>query len=78
MEEEKKINCNNVDKEDCFARIDCSHCNALNEKDCKNCSFYKPRNKIKNNPFYAFSYRDSERHAEHMRRYRVNPDDVIY
>jgi len=37
-----------TDKIDCFARIDEKTCNALNEKKCKNCSFYKPSCEVSN------------------------------
>lgn len=67
-----------ADRLSCFARIDRTHCNALNEKDCLNCAFYKKREEIKNNPFYGYSYKKSEEHAKDMKRYRINPEDVIY
>ncbi len=37
-----------TDRIDCFARIDEKTCNALNEKKCKNCSFYKPSCEVSN------------------------------
>lgn len=36
------------DKLDCFARISKTKCNALKEKKCKNCSFYKNRKDVPN------------------------------
>ena len=36
------------DKIDCFARINEHICNALNEKKCENCSFYKSKDQVKN------------------------------
>lgn len=36
------------DKHDCFARISESKCNALQKKECKNCSFYKPKSEVPN------------------------------
>lgn len=36
------------DKTNCFAWIDFNTCNALTEKDCKNCSFYKDKSEVKN------------------------------
>lgn len=38
----------NEDKSDCFARIDDNTCNALVKKDCKNCSFYRPKCEVPN------------------------------
>ncbi len=35
------------DKKDCFARIDENLCNALLEKKCNNCSFYKHKDEVK-------------------------------
>lgn len=67
-----------ADRVSCFARIDRTHCNALNEKDCLNCPFYKKREEIKNNPFYGYSYKDPKKHAEDMCKYKINPEDVIY
>lgn len=67
-----------ADKKSCFARGNEHKCNALNEKHCKGCSFYKHRNEIKNNPFYAYSYRSLKKHDEDMKKHRINPDDVIY
>lgn len=34
------------DKLDCFARISKIKCNALKKKECKNCSFYKPKKEV--------------------------------
>lgn len=67
-----------IDKKDCFCRINESKCNALNEKDCKNCSFYKKRCEIKNNPYYAYSYKNLKKHSEDVKKYKVNQDDIIY
>ena len=67
-----------TDRKSCFARINRTRCNALNDKDCLDCPFYKKREEIKNNPFYGYSYKDYKKHAEDMKNYRVNPDDVIY
>ena len=39
---------NTNDKPDCFARINEKVCNALNEKKCENCSFYKPKKDVPN------------------------------
>ena len=66
------------DESECFARIDRTHCNALNEKDCKGCPFFKLRKEIKNNPYYGYSYKTVEEHEEDMKKYKINPDDVIY
>lgn len=39
---------NQNDKIDCFARINENICNALNEKKCENCSFYKNKKEVPN------------------------------
>lgn len=36
------------DKQDCFARLSERMCNALTEKKCQNCSFYKHYSEVKN------------------------------
>jgi len=36
-----------VDKIDCFARINEDICNALNEKNCEDCVFYKHKDDVK-------------------------------
>lgn len=40
------------DKTDCFARINEKTCNALNTKECKNCSFYKSKKNVPNYSIY--------------------------
>ncbi len=42
----KKLKDDENDKINCFARISKESCNALNEKKCKNCSFYKHKNQV--------------------------------
>lgn len=39
---------NELDKKDCFAYIDEKTCNALCTKQCKDCSFYKPKKDVPN------------------------------
>ncbi len=65
-------------KNDCFARIGSTKCNALTEKNCENCSFYKKRCEIKDNPYYAYSYKNLKKHSEDVKKYKVNPDDILY
>lgn len=36
------------DRKDCFARINEKTCNALIEKKCENCHFYKHKSNVKN------------------------------
>ncbi len=43
---------NEIDKIDCFARINEKTCNALNEKKCENCSFYKNKKDVPNYSIY--------------------------
>ncbi len=43
---------NEIDKIDCFARINEKICNALNEKKCENCSFYKNKKDVPNYSIY--------------------------
>lgn len=39
---------NDNDKSDCFAWLSEHECNALTCKDCKCCSFYKPKSQVPN------------------------------
>lgn len=41
-----------TEKLDCFARISENCCNALTVKNCKNCSFYKPKKDVPNYSYY--------------------------
>lgn len=66
------------DKRGCFARIDNKHCNALKTKKCSHCKFYKDRKEIVNNPFYAWSYKNSRKHELDMKKYKIRKGDVIY
>ena len=42
--------------ERCFADRKDGMCHALIKKECKGCKFYCPRDKVKDNPFYKYSY----------------------
>lgn len=68
------------DKLECFARIDKDNCNALIKKDCENCKFYKHRLRIKNNPFYAYSYEEEnkERFIKDVKRRQIKPEQIIW
>ena len=55
--------------EKCFADRKDGKCHALKDKECLFCYFYTPRSKIKNNPFYLYSY-DSYYRAELDRKRR--------
>lgn len=65
------------DRIECFARRDEVSCNALTEKACCNCKFYKHRSKIKNNPFYAYSYEDKERFIKDVKRRQIKPEQIM-
>ena len=43
-------------KEKCFADRKDGKCHALTEKKCDRCRFYFPRNLLRDNPFYEYSY----------------------
>jgi len=45
-----------ADKPDCFAFRNDGECHALINKNCENCKFYTPKEKIKDNPFYKYSW----------------------
>lgn len=66
------------DRIECFARRDEFSCNALTEKGCCNCKFYKHRSKIKNNPFYAYSYENKDRFMKDVKRYHIKQEQIIW
>ena len=51
-------------RENCFAFISKRECSALKNIDCKKCKFYKPKTKIVNNVFYAWSYKDKRQYLK--------------
>lgn len=57
----------NTDKINCFAYVNEHRCNALTEKNCENCQFYKDRKEIKNNPFYPYSYNSLEEYEKDIK-----------
>lgn len=66
-------------KKDCFAYIEeKNECNALTEIECEKCPFYKNRNKIKNNPFYAYSYDNKKKHKRDMEKTKIKKSQVIW
>lgn len=58
-------------KKSCFAWIDNEKCNALTEKECKNCKFYKKRKAIKNNPYYPYSYKSMKDFETDLKKYNL-------
>ena len=68
----------NNDKTTCFARINENECNALAKKECKKCRFYKHRDKIKNNPYYAYSFKDKDKHRRVVEKYGIKDSQIIW
>ena len=64
-------------KENCFANRKDGECHALIKKQCEGCKFYKAKERVKNNPFYAFSYLDKERHKKDIEKYRIKKEQVL-
>lgn len=60
----------------CFANRKDGTCHALTEKQCNNCKFYKHKAKVKNNPFYEWSYKNKERFKNDKRSRKI-PDEYI-
>lgn len=52
-------------------------CNALNEIDCTKCTFYKKRKEIKNNPFYAYSFKDKKELEILKNKLNIKDEDII-
>lgn len=53
----------------CFAKKDDGTCNALISKTCFKCKFYKPKNEIKNNIFYPYSFTSKRLYQEMIEKY---------
>ena len=51
-------------KKECFAFSSIHRCNALSTLDCENCRFYKTKNKIIDNVFYPWSYKDKNKYLK--------------
>ncbi len=67
-------------KEDCFAHFkknNKSQCNVFKEMNCENCSFYKLRKEIKNNPYYAYSYEDKKQFKKDKEKNHVKDDQIV-
>lgn len=67
-------------RKDCFAYIEKDgnpSCNCLTKMQCKDCSFYKKSIEIKDNPFYAFSYKDKRKLAHDLKKYQINESQIV-
>ena len=72
-------------KADCFAvhnpENGKAECRALGKIDCEGCSFYKPKNEIKDNIFYKGSFDSKEKYEKavktYKRKYSVNNLDDL-
>lgn len=68
-------------KKNCFAYCEKKgepYCNALCDCNCNNCSFYKERQQIKKNPFYAFSYDNEMEHLKDVKKRNIKEECVIW
>lgn len=67
--------------EDCFAFKKVGRkceCHALIELNCKNCRFYKLKSEVKNNPFYAQSFKNPVEHKAAMKKKNIKEDQVLW
>jgi len=64
-----------VDKEDCFARLSKTECNALSKKECENCSFYQHHLAVKGyekylpRSFISSKYKNGGKECEKVKDY---------
>lgn len=68
-------------KKDCFAfckKKGKNVCNVLEDLSCEDCRFYKNRNEIKNNPYYAFSYKDKLKHKEDVKKMNIKKEAIVW
>ena len=62
---------------DCFADRKDGYCHTLKEKKCKDCRFYTPRCKVKDNPFYKYSWTDEAKMKEICRRRLIKKNQIM-
>lgn len=68
-------------KKECFAYCEKNgkpYCNALTECECKDCRFFTEKSKVKNNPYYAFSYEDKAEHLKEVKEKKIKEECVIW
>lgn len=53
----------------CFAKRKDGTCNALDRTTCLRCKFYKPKDEIKNNIFYPYSFKSKRLYREMVEQY---------
>ena len=66
-----------MEKEKCFADRKDGTCHALIRKNCMLCEFYCPRTKIKDNPFYEYSYVNKRKMEIEKERRRITDNLVM-
>ena len=55
------------------------NCKILKTADCKNCSFYKKKEHLKNNVFYKESFNNKEEYIEELNKYKEKyKEDISY
>lgn len=62
---------------DCFAIRKDGTCHALTKKECKDCKFYTPRCKIKDNPFYKYSWVNREKMETLIKRNLIKKEYIM-
>ena len=63
--------------ERCFADRKDGKCHALRYKKCEGCKYYYPRTKLKDNPFYEYSYENKYKHQFDMKVRKISDDLVM-
>jgi hypothetical protein len=66
-----------MEKVKCFADRKDGTCHALIKKKCILCEFYCPREIVKDNPFYEYSYTDKRKMKIEKERRRITENLVM-
>lgn len=64
-------------KEKCFADRKDGTCHALKCKECEGCRFYFPRELVKDNMFYEYSYQSIGKINYFKRKYNVREEQIM-
>lgn len=68
-------------KKNCFAyceKKDKTYCNALSECECEGCRFFTEKAKVKNNPYYAYSYENKAQHLKDIKNKNIKEDQILW
>ena len=62
---------------DCFADHGDGTCHALTTKECEGCRFYTPRCQVKDNPFYRYSWTNTEKMRMVVKKTLIQKNQIM-